>query len=331
MRFVSRGVIVFAVAALSACAAQAPKSSSAADNLSDIPRAPAPGSLAEAKNDNLNAVLWAQTAAEYDALAIQAYNQAARTLAVAKADPAFNALDANEQSPLAADAPLAIITDIDETVLDSSAFNADIIRNPIDDKLPPAEAHRLFDERWSAWTAQREAPPIAGAVAFLTQAAKDGVAIFYVTNRKDPERAETCKNLLQAGLPLADCTKSVLTRNDAEGRGKEKGSRRKAVGANHRVVVVLGDNLGDFADGIYASLGARDRIVSDHASWWGERWIMLPNPMYGSWEEVLGSDANDAISPTFSVELERRRLRKAQGLRAVDWWQNPLPEDTKTK
>jgi 5'-nucleotidase (lipoprotein e(P4) family) len=331
MRLVSQGLVVLTIAALTACATQAPKTSSSLDDLSDIPRAQAPGALTDPTNDNLNAVLWSQSAAEYDALALQAFNQAARTLAAAKADPTFNALDAAEQSPLPADAPLAIITDIDETVLDSSAFNADLIRNPIDVRLPPAEAHKAFDDRWNAWVAQREAQPVSGALAFLTQADKDGIAIFYVTNRKDPEKAETCNNLIQVKLPLRDCAKNVLTRNEEDGRGKQKGSRRKAIGATHRVVLVLGDNLGDFADGIYASLEARDKITTDHASWWGERWIMLPNPMYGSWEEVLGSDANDAASPTYSVELERRRLRKAQGLYGVDWWKNPEPMGNKAK
>lgn len=325
MRLIHRGVLVVAIAALSACASQAPKPNNAPDDLSDIPRAPPPGSLPDVKHDNLNAVMWSQTAAEFDALALQAFNQAARSVAAGKADPSLNALDPAERTTLPANAPLAIITDIDETILDSSPFNADIIRHPIDPKVPPAEARKLFEARWNAWVAQREALPLPGALEFLTAADAQGIEIFYITNRRDPEKAETCNNLIQAKLPLRSCATHVLTRKDE----KAKGSRRKTVGSTHRVILVLGDNLGDFADGVYVSLDERDQITKAHTSWWSERWLMLPNPMYGSWEEVLTNIENDAPSPTYGVEQERRRLKKALGMRNVDWWQNPVPIENK--
>lgn len=332
MHIIRQGMVVLTLAALSACAGQGTKPAAAAiDDLADVPRSAPPGSLKDPKHDNLNAVLWSQTAAEYRALSVQAFNQAARTLAAAKADPHFTALPASEQGTPPADAPLALITDIDETVLDSSAFNADIIQNPIDPALPPAEAHKQFDQRWNDWVAQREAIAMPGAATFLKQAEAAGVTVFYITNRKDVEKEETCNNLVQAGLPLADCASQVITRNDADGRPKEKGSRRKGVAASHRVIMLLGDNLGDFADGVYTTRDARAQIVDAQTAWWGERWIMLPNPMYGSWDEVLGNIDNDATSPTYGVEQERRRLLKGRALRGVDWWQNPPKIEKKSK
>jgi len=325
MRSMLRGGALGAVLALSACAGGGggTKSTAAVDDLSDIPRVAPPGALKDPTNDGLNAVLWTQTSAEYRALAMQAFNQAARTLAIAKADPTFNALPEAELGKIAVDAPLAIITDIDETVLDNSAFSVDLIQNPIDLALPPDEARKVFEQRWNDWVAQREAFPIPGAVELLTAADKAGITVFYITNRKDPEKTETCNNLVQAKLPLKDCATQVITRNDAEGRTKDKGSRRKAVAATHRVVLVMGDNLGDFADGVYAPRDARERIVDTHASWWGERWIVLPNPMYGSWEDALEAAATDAVSPTLGVQLQRRRLERARSLRGIDWWAGP--------
>jgi acid phosphatase len=329
MRLARRILPIAATAILAACASTGggtrtgTPAATAVDDLADIPRVAPPGALTDPKHDNLNAVLWSQSSAEYRALALQGFAQARRTLERAKADASFSALPPSEQSSLPADAPLAIITDIDETVLDSSAFNADLIQNPIDPRLPPPEAHKQFDERWNAWVAQREALPMPGAAEFLDAARAAGIKVFYITNRKDPEKPETCNNLIQAKLPLEDCATQVLTRNDAEGRPKEKGSRRAVVGKSHRVVLLLGDNLGDFADGIYVSPELRQAIVDRHAEWWGERWIMFPNPMYGSWEEVIGNIEKDAISPTYGVEHERRRLQKARVIRGVDWWANP--------
>ena len=326
MHMIQRGALLAAVLVVAACAGTTQKTDTAKpiDDLSDIPRVPPPGALKDPVNDNLNATLWSQTAAESQALLLQGFNRAAAAVAAGKADPTWNALPRDEQSPLPADAPLAIITDIDETVLDSSPFNADLIQKPIDKALPPAEAKKQFDQRWIDWVAESEALPLPGSAAFLKAAADQGIDIFYITNRKDEEKQDTCNNLLLARFPLPSCDKYVLTRNDAAGRPKEKGSRRKEVGSTHRVVVMLGDNLGDFLNGIYGTRDARASLVDDYASWWGERWIMMPNPMYGSWEEVLGAlGENDAASPTHGEEQQRRRLNKGRALRAVDWWGKP--------
>lgn len=327
MQVITRSAVILGLALLGACAGTGTKTAATRpDDLSDIPRTHAPGALKDPYHDNFNSVLWVQTSAENRALATQAFNQALRTLLAAKADPAFSALPAEEQGTVAAGAPLALITDIDETVLDSSAFNADMIQNPIDPGLTPAEARKQFDQRWLDFVAQREGIAIPGAVAFLKRAEAEGVKVFYITNRKDPEKQDTCKNLVQAGLPLDDCATQVLTRNDADGRPKEKGARRKVVAAKHRVVLLLGDNLGDFADGIYSSRESRDQIVDAHASWWGERWVVLPNPMYGSWEDALGNLEKDASNPTYGVDVQRLRQVKAKSLRGVDWWGNPTAD-----
>jgi len=266
----------------------------------------------------VGATLYMQKAAEYRALAYQAFNLARWQLDADLDKKNLKKLPKEEQKK-----PRAVVVDIDETVLDNSAFSVDLIQNPIDLALPPDEARKVFEQRWNDWVAQREAFPIPGAVELLTAADKAGITVFYITNRKDPEKTETCNNLVQAKLPLKDCATQVITRNDAEGRTKDKGSRRKAVAATHRVVLVMGDNLGDFADGVYAPRDARERIVDTHASWWGERWIVLPNPMYGSWEDALEAAATDAVSPTLGVQLQRRRLERARSLRGIDWWAGP--------
>jgi acid phosphatase len=47
----------------------------------------------------------------------------------------------------------------------------------------------------------------------------------------------------------------------------------------------------------------RDRAVAPSLGWVGERWFMLPNATYGSWEPALFS--NEWSQPT----AERRRLK----------------------
>ena len=52
--------------------------------------------------------------------------------------------------------------------------------------------------------------------------------------------------------------------------------------------MLLGDNLDDFSDvfesrTIEARFIETDKLKSD----WGTRWIVLPNAMYGTWENAI--------------------------------------------
>jgi acid phosphatase len=229
-------------------------------------------------HDNLNATLWMQSAVEYQAAALGSYAQARHALASALADTAINALPLSEQSQGFESLPPAIITDADETLIDNSPFQARRIRDGGD--FDPAT--------WAAWSNERKARAIPGAVAFAQYAASRGVTIYYVTNRDHAsEYQATADNLRALGFPLADDNSNLLLRGDPRAPGKEKGERRRLVAKDHRVVLLLGDNLGDFLDGVGGDVAARENLIAPYADWWGSRWIMLPNPSYGSWESAV--------------------------------------------
>lgn len=229
-------------------------------------------------HDNLNATLWMQSAVEYQAAALGSYAQARHALASALADTAINALPLSEQSQGFESLPPAIITDADETLIDNSPFQARRIRDGGD--FDPAT--------WAAWSNERTARAIPGAVAFAQYAASRGVTVYYVTNRDHAsEYQATADNLRALGFPLADDNSNLLLRGDPRAPGKEKGERRRLVAKDHRVVLLLGDNLGDFLDGVGGDVAARENLIAPYVDWWGSRWIMLPNPSYGSWESAV--------------------------------------------
>lgn len=237
----------------------------------------APASVAAPAHENLNAVLWMQSAAEYEATVRGVYAAARVSLDRALADPSWNALPDGERPDGFESRPPAIIVDADETVIDNSPYQARAIR----DNLPFAQ------ERWQAWVNERRARALPGAVEFTRDAAAKGVITYFVTNRDAPGETEaTIANLRALGFPIAEDASNVLLRGDARGPGREKSARRLWVGARHRVVLMLGDNLGDFMDGVSSSIAARQQLSAPYASWWGERWFMLPNPSYGSWESA---------------------------------------------
>ena len=145
-------------------------------------------------HDNLNATLWMQSAAEYQAAALGSYAQARHALDAALADTAINALPVSEQSQGFESLPPAIITDADETLIDNSPFQARRIRDGGD--FDPAT--------WAAWSNERKARAIPGAVAFAQYAARRGVTVYYVTNRDHAsEYQATADNLRALGFPLA--------------------------------------------------------------------------------------------------------------------------------
>ena len=78
-------------------------------------------------DDRLNATLWQQTAAEYRVVTRIIYAMAKLQLERALADPAWTA--ERSQSEALKNLPPAVIMDVDETVLDNSAFQGRLIKD----------------------------------------------------------------------------------------------------------------------------------------------------------------------------------------------------------
>jgi acid phosphatase len=236
-------------------------------------------------HENLNAVLWMQTALEYEASALGAYRLASLQLVTALQDKSWTA--ALEQPGDAAGLPPAVILDVDETVLDNSYYQARQVRDNT----------AFAAETWDRWCQEARATAIPGAVEFTQDAAKRGVTVFYITNRTAKVEDATRRNLAALGFPLRTDVDTVLTRRERpEWEASPKGPRRAHVAASHRVLLLIGDDLGDFVVDASGTPAQRAERTSPQRDWWGRRWIMLPNPTYGSWERALVGTAKDAIA-----------------------------------
>ncbi|OLO04793.1 5'-nucleotidase, lipoprotein e(P4) family [Salinicola socius] len=208
------------------------------------------------------ATVWMQSSGEYAALSHQAFNLARMNLDRALSAPA----NGQQRRP-------AIIVDVDETVLDNSPYEAWLI----------AQSENYASDSWHKWVEKASAVPIPGAKAFLDYAASRGVEVFYVTNRRDSETEATLRNLQQVGFPDAD-SEHFLPRSDSS----DKTARRQRVAQSHWVVLLMGDNLGDFSAGFDRDTApARRAAVNAQADAFGSRYIVLPNPAYGDWEEAI--------------------------------------------
>ena len=251
-------------------------------------------------NDNLNAVLWVQRSAEYQAAAIQTYRAAAEHLDRALAEPHWDALVPTERDNTGHGLKPAVVLDIDETVLDNSPYQARLVRDGLE----------YSDPTWDAWVEERRATPVPGVLEFARAAQARGVTLVYISNRAVHLKQATLDNLRSAGLPVADDSVFLGLGTVVEGcdqHGSEKDCRRRLAGRNYRVLMQFGDQLGDFVHIPANTPQARQGLLEEYDDWFGERWWMLPNPTYGSWEPAL-------FDNNFKQPREARRAAKRAAL-----------------
>jgi acid phosphatase len=235
------------------------------------------------------AVRWVIDSAEYRALSRQVYRTAGAMLDARVADADWSALPSHAADPTL---PPAIILDVDETVLDNAPFQVLLGDKPFN------------RADWDQWVARARAEAVPGVVEFLRQARQAGVAVFLVTNRDCmrrpgsadpcPQEADTLDNLRRIGVEVD--AEHLMLSNERPAWTDEKKVRRDYVARDHRVIMLFGDDLGDFLDCVRGRVVApcerpetaagRLRMVRDHADYWGRGWFVLPNPMYGSWTGV---------------------------------------------
>jgi 5'-nucleotidase (lipoprotein e(P4) family) len=247
------------------------------------------------QEQNIMSVLFQQTSAERLAASVQTYTTAKHSLDKALADPTWSALPG--QTKYQNKQP-AIILDVDETVLDNLAYQA---RGILDGTKYPTG--------WIDWGNEVAAKEVPGAKDFLNYAHSKGVAIFYITNRVVELKNATQKNLTKLGIPWDQSQETILMRGE-NGWGSDKGSRRSLVSDKHRVLMLVGDNLGDFVDAKDNNLApdGRQDIVEIYREYWGTKWFMLQNTTYGDWEGAL-YNFDYSLSPD---EVHKTRINSLQ-------------------
>ena len=299
-------LIILAIFAAAGCAASArAPGAKAAPAATQAPAAPLPASQVSGApgHDLLDAVLWMQRSVEYKATTMGAFALARLRLDQALADRNWTALIPKEQSGAYQSLPAAVILDVDETLLDNSGYQA---WNAIKDTT--------FDPKtWTSYVKTEASLAIPGAVEFVRCAASKGVKVFYVSNRTGEEEAATRNNLEKLGFPIDGGIDTVLSKGEKPDWTSAKGTRRAYIAKDYRVLLNVGDNLGDFVDEYLGTGGERLAVLEQHRVRWGREWIMLPNPTYGSFESA-------PYKHDFKLSEAEKRKAKRDALEA---WAGP--------
>jgi 5'-nucleotidase (lipoprotein e(P4) family) len=234
-------------------------------------------------NSLLWAVAWKQTAAEYRALCYQAYNLARMRLDIAL------------QQQRAGDRPLAIITDMDNTMLHVGSYWGYLVNENMD----------FFDDAvWDEWLPNNLVTAVPGSRDFLNYCKEQGVEVFYVTSRNQGERTYeyALAQLKYLEVPFADEEHLYVFRESSD-----KTPAREKIAEDFDVVVLLGDNLNDYKRDYYVKdvderLGLMERDRAD----WGTKFILLPNPTDGNWVRAIFGE-----SEPLPTDENRRKLKAA--------------------
>jgi 5'-nucleotidase (lipoprotein e(P4) family) len=202
---------------------------------------------------------WAHTSAEYQAIVRQTYTYATQLIR--------DMIDSRKPGTW------AVVLDADETVISNAAFDWEL-------QMRGAEE---TEENWLAWTKRHEATAMPGVIRFLEQIHRWGGRIAIVTNRFLNECPDTELNFKKHGIPY-----DVIF---CQGSDSEKESRWDAIERGTaspgvpplEILLWVGDNIRDFPE-----MDQDLRFKGDESfSLFGTRYLVMPNPMHGSWTDNL--------------------------------------------
>ncbi|MCP4200600.1 MAG: HAD hydrolase-like protein [bacterium] len=165
----------------------------------------------------------------------------------------------------------AVAVDADET----------LISNSLQSKERALGSQESFEEVWDEWVKRREAPALPGAKRFLERVHSLGGRVAVVTNRRQHHCEATADNLrdLEMAYDVILCRADV-----GDKRPRWRSVQQGTTDADLpplEILMWVGDNIHDFP-----GLDQELRFASpEDFSGFGDVYFVLPNPLYGSWEE----------------------------------------------
>jgi 5'-nucleotidase (lipoprotein e(P4) family) len=166
----------------------------------------------------------------------------------------------------------AVAIDADETLIGNSQQS----------KERALERNKgYFEDEWDEWVNRKEAPALPGARAFLERVKDLGGTVAVVTNRRNRHCEQTAENVEMLEMPFD----VMLCRGETRDKHPRWESVRSGTASPDlpplEIIMWVGDNIHDFP-----GLDQELRFASpDEFSDFGDLFIILPNPLYGSWED----------------------------------------------
>lgn len=205
------------------------------------------------------ALRWAHTSAEQQAIMQQTYYLATQLV--------------SERIKGLEEGTWAVALDADETVISNSRYEWELQTSGLEST--PAN--------WQAWIERREALPQPGVIKFLEQVRAWGGRIAIVTNRYLTHCSDTEANFRKYGIPYD----VMLCRGEDSQKEPRWASIENGTASPDlpplEILLWVGDNIHDFPD-LTQDFPSRNEQAF---SLFGTRYLVVPNPVYGSWKNNL--------------------------------------------
>ena len=194
------------------------------------------------------------------------------------------AMDAPAFEPCG-DKPFAAVFDADETLI----WNLGPMRH---------FAQTAYDPKiWDQWekTGAGKAIAMPGSVEMVNKLRAAGITVIANTNRSAANAKGSEDTLRAAGLGAFKHGETLFLMGDDAG-GSSKDGRRATIASKYCVIILGGDQLGDFNQQFNAKdLPAAQRMAlatgAAATALWDKGWFLFPNPVYGPWEKLGWDDA----------------------------------------
>jgi len=83
---------------------------------------------------------------------------------------------------------------------------------------------------------------------------------------------------------------------------------RRTLAENYRVLLLLGDDFNDFVSASGKSVADRRALFDRYADYFGSKWFILPNPVYGSWERAVIRGSGPSAGEKFNTKMHALRI-----------------------
>ncbi len=217
-------------------------------------------------NEMIIAANWQQHSGEYAAYLYQSFNSAADQL-----EPSLKQIPEGKKP--------AIITDIDDTLIPSTPYFTSMIDTN--------ESRNI--ERSRFWWNHQEAKALPGSVEFLQKANNLGIDVFYISGRFKDVKTITINKLKQLGYPV-NSDKHVLLQEEKNITLSKEEKRQQIINMGYHPIMLFGDQLADLGEVDQGLYPEKKKWVIQHQDKLGSQWFILPNTVYGFWEEAITRD-----------------------------------------
>jgi 5'-nucleotidase (lipoprotein e(P4) family) len=224
-----------------------------------------------------SAVKWQVQSKEYEIITKGLYQAASERIA--------------KKSP--SDKPWVVVMDLDETVLDNSAYQVGL----------DLSNTQYTSATWDEWIKSQKAGLVPGVDNFIQTVLSKGGKLVFITNRDKSLDAYTWANIQMLGLGVSEQNTCLMGRQESDVNAtnaskyvNDKDLRRESISTGtaacfsetktlvpewqtpHAIVMQVGDNIEDIN-----AVSQENANINMLLQRFGADIVILPNPMYGSW------------------------------------------------